>query len=358
MANESSVSLPASPRILIVRLSAIGDVIHGLPVANAIRDHLPDARLAWLVEDRASCLLRDHAALDELIEVPRGWLKSPRAILALRRRLLEFGAQIAIDLQGLARSAIAARLSGAKRRIGFGCEKAREGSRWLYTQRVRSTAEHIVDCNLELLRPLGIDLPEVRFDVPERPEDGLAADAAVSRAELESGFAIINVGAGWPSKLWRTDRHAAIARHLGENHQLPSVVTWAGQEEQAMARQVVASSDGWAKQASRTTLPELAALTRRAQLFVGSDTGPLHLSAAVGTPCVALFGPTSAKRNGPHGPNHIILESRPTEGAEPKQTRQARELMDLIPTATVRDACDEILRRRTVAEAEVEIAKP
>ena len=123
-----------------------------------------------------------------------------------------------------------------------------------------------------------------------------------------------------------------------------------------MARQVVASSDGWAKQASHTTLLELAALTRRSRLFVGSDTGPLHLSAAVGTPCVALFGPTSAKRNGPHGPNHIILESRPIEGAAPKRKRQARELMDLIPTATVRDACDEILRRRTVAEAE--IAKP
>ncbi|MHB8900022.1 MAG: glycosyltransferase family 9 protein, partial [Thermoguttaceae bacterium] len=159
-----------NPRILIVRLTAIGDVLHGLPVLCALRDRFPQAQIGWMVEGRAGTLLEGHPALDRLIAVPRFWLKSPGTIRQVRRALHEFAPEIAIDVQGLTRSALAAWLSGAKRRIGFGCEKGRELSRWLNTELVRSTAPHIIDANLELLRPLGVENPEVRFDLSENDE--------------------------------------------------------------------------------------------------------------------------------------------------------------------------------------------
>jgi len=331
------------PRILIVRLSAIGDVIHGLPVLNALRDRFPEARLAWVVEDRAAALLRGHPALDELVELPRGWLKSPRAVWRLRRRLRAFGPDVTVDLQGLTKSAIAARLSGAARRIGFGDEKGRELSRWFYTERVQTQSEHVIDCNLELLRPLGIDAPAVRFDIPERDADATAAEAMIRRAGLEDGFAVINPGAGWPSKVWPADRYAAVVHHLGRHCRLPSLVVWAGNQERAWAEQIVAGSGGHGRLAPRTSLRELAALCRRARLFVGSDTGPLHLAVAVGTPCVGLYGPMPAERNGPYGPKHVALQQMRFEGSSRQRRRASGELMEAIDAESVCDACDWLL---------------
>ena len=331
------------PRILIVRLSAIGDVIHGLPVLGALRERFPQARLAWVVEDRAAALLRGHPALDELIEVPRGWLKSPRTVWQLGRRLRGFGPDVTVDLQGLTKSAIAAWLSGARRRIGFGDEKGRELSRWLNTELVRTTSAHVIDCNLELLRPLGIESPAVRFDVPEQETDAAAAEAMIRQAGLADGFAVINPGAGWPSKVWPADRYAAVARHLGQHGGLPSLVVWAGAQERAWAEQIVAGLGGHGRLAPRTSLLELAALCRRARLFVGSDTGPLHLAVAVGTPCVGLYGPMPAERNGPYGPEHVALQEMRFEGSARQRRNASSELMEAIGVEMVCDACDWLL---------------
>ena len=148
-----------SPRILLVRLSAIGDVIHGLPVLCALRERFPEAHLSWVVERTAATLLKDHPALDELIVLPRGWLKSPGEVWRLRERLRGLRPDVTIDLQGLTKSAIAARLSGCRRRIGFGDEKGRELSPWLNTELVDAPAAHVIDANLQLLAPLGIHAP-------------------------------------------------------------------------------------------------------------------------------------------------------------------------------------------------------
>ena len=334
-----------SPRILIVRLTAIGDVIHAIPLLGALRERFPKAHLSWLVEGHAGCLLEGHRALDELIRVPRWWLKSPRAVAELRRRLLKLAPEVTIDVQGLSKSAIAARLSGAKQRIGFGDEKGRELSRLLNNRFVRATSRHIIDANLELLRPLGIESPTVRFDVPESENDGQSARRMILEAGISDRFAIINVGAGWPSKLWRPDRYGQVARHLGNNRGLPTMVVWAGREEYNMARQVVVASAGQAVGAPDTSLTELAALARRASLFIGSDTGPLHIAAAVGTPCVGLYGPMPADRNGPYGPQHVALQAMSMEGTSRQRRTASRQLMDAITVATVRDACDRILQR-------------
>ena len=334
-----------SPRILIVRLSAIGDVIHGMPLACALRERFPAALLAWAVQEQAAVLLRGHEAIDELITLPRGWLKSPATVWRLRRRLRGMRFDTSIDAQGLTKAAIIGWLSGARRRIGFGNTWGRELSRWLNTELVDTSAEHAVDRTIQLLLPLGIDPPEVRFKVPEHQIDRAAAEEMIRSGGVEAGFAIVNPGAGWPSKLWPTDRYAAVAEHLGRAWGLPTVVVWAGQQERTLAEQVVAGSGGYAQVAPPTTLTELAALARRSRLFIGSDTGPLHLAVAVGTPCVGLYGPWPAKRHGPYGPGHVALQEMFFEGPTRARRNAPPTYMEAINVELVCGACDQILKR-------------
>lgn len=333
----------ASPRILIVRLSAIGDTVQSMPIACALREQFPGAFLAWAVEERASQLLQGHEALDQLITVPHGWLKSPRGVWRLRRLLHGLRFDVAVEAQGLTKAAILAWLSGAPRRIGFGVPGGRELSRWINTETVDTPGPHVVQRNLQLLRPLGILSPTLRFNVPEHANDRQLAEQIACRAGVERGYAIINAGAGWPSKLWPADRFAAVAAHLGGAWNLPTLVVWAGPKEMETAQQIVASSQGQAQLAPQTTLPELAALARRAKLFISSDTGPLHLAAAVGTPCVGLYGPWPREVHGPFGPQHIALQKAWFKGSTRQRRTAPPQLMEAISVADVCEACDKIL---------------
>ena len=333
-----------TPRILIVRLSAVGDVIHAMPLANALRERFPKAFLAWVAASPAAALLEGHQALDELIVLPRRWMKSLARVLALRRRLRGYRFDLAIDAQGLAKSAGAAWLSGAPRRIGFGDQWGRELSRWFHTDLVRTKTKHTVDRTLELIEPLGIVRPPVRFCVPIFQPERETAARIVGEARIEGPFAIINAGAGWPSKLWPPERFAAVAEHLGRQWHLPAIVVWAGKEEQALAETIVAGSGGNASLAPPTTLRELAALSRRARVFISCDTGPLHLAVAVGTPCVGLYGPWPAEGHGPYGPGHVVIQKMTIYGSTSQRRHASRALMEAIDVPSVCAACDEVLR--------------
>jgi len=341
--------LSSSPRILIVRLSAIGDVIHGIPVACALREHFPKSHIAWMVEGRSADLLRGHKAIDEIINVPRGWLKSPAFVWRLRGQLRRERYDVAIDMQGLTKSALVAWMSGAKRRIGFSGWEGRELSTRLNNELVAATTRHVVDINLELLRPLGITSPTVRFDLPETSADRAMAERLVAESPLRGGFAVINPGAGWPSKWWPRDRFAAVARYLGEREATPSLIVWAGPQEREWAEEIVSLSQGNARLAPATTLTELAAICRRARLFIASDTGPLHVAVAVGTPCVGLYGPVPAERNGPYGPQHASIQKM----CLPTRSRERRtagpESMEAIGVADVCQACHRVLGQREEA---------
>jgi lipopolysaccharide heptosyltransferase I len=334
-----------SPRILIVRLSAIGDVIQGLPVLNALRDRFPRAMLAWVVEERAAELLRGHQALDELITLPRGWLGSLTTVRRLRRRLRALEPEIAIDVQGLTKSAVAAWLSGAGRRIGFGGRQGREFSKWFYTERLRPASQHRIECYLDLLRPLGIESPDVRFEIPDHRADRVAAKEVARQAGCQRGFCLINPGAGWPSKRWPLGRYAAVARHLDQTWGLPSMVIWTGVQGRAWADQIVCEADGHARLAPEMSLARLAALCRRARLYLGSDSGPLHLAAAVGTPCVGLYGPWPAETHGPYGPGHVAVQKMVCRGSTRKRRNASSKFMEAIDVESVCEACDRILRR-------------
>jgi lipopolysaccharide heptosyltransferase I len=336
-------------RILIVRLSAIGDVIHGVPVLCALREALPKAFIGWVVEGTSAAVLDGHPALDELIRVPRGWLKWPREIWGLRRRLQALSFDTAIDLQCLTKSAIAAWLSGAPRRIGKAGEHGREFSRWFHNELVVAGGQHVIEHYLKMLRPLGIDTPAVRFNLPEHAADALAAEQFIKAIGLVArGFAILNPGAGWPSKIWPAERYGELALRLWKSCGLPSVAVWGGNGELRLAEKIVAASNGQALLAPPTTMTELGALCRRAALFVGSDTGPMHLAAAVGTPTISLHGPSRAEWCGAYGPCNISLQVRYEDGSSNERRTADDSAMCAISVDMVAAACERLLKDQLV----------
>lgn len=334
--------IPDRPSILMARLSAIGDCIHTVPLATAVRRRWPQAHVVWVTQPGPATLLKGHPALDDLIVVPRDWMKSPAALSQLRTRLHQHHWDAAIDVQSLTKSALIAWLSGARNRIGFAAPQGRELSRWFNRTRVVPQQTHVVDRYLELLQPLGITQPPVDFALGPYTDQLPTVHRMLERYQLgPQRFALINPGAGWNSKLWPARRFGAVAKYLGHEHQLPSLVVWNGPEEHQAAGEIVAAAGGHAFLAPDTTLPQLAELTRRARLFVGSDTGPLHLAAAVGTRCVALFGPTDPKVCGPYGTGHRCVQSFLQD--QRGRRRAANDAMCAIEVHQVQDACQQIL---------------
>ena len=184
--------------------------------------------------------------------------------------------------------------------------------------------------------------------MPIDPSERETAAGIAREAGIDGELAIINAGAGWPSKLWPPERFAAVARHLGQKWQLPVVVVWAGADERALAQQIVAGADRHARLAPATTLRQLAALSQRARLFVSCDTGPLHLAVAVGTACVGLYGPWPAEGHGPYGPGHAVVQKMTIYGTTHQRRHAPRALMEAIDVPSVCAACDEVLGRPRV----------
>ena len=331
------------PRFLICRLSAVGDTVHTMPLAHLIKQRWPDAFVAWAVEKGPAPLVQSCPAVNETVVVPKGFLKSPGQLAQVRRRLRTLKIDVALDPQSLTKSAVLAWLSGAKRRIGFSRPIGREIAPWLHTTLVTPQETHVVRRYLEVLKPLGLRAEE-RDIVCDLPRDDVS-DSTIRRylaAMLPNqDFAVINPGAGWDSKVWPAERYAAVARQL----RLPSVVVWAGEKERAWAQQIVNDSEGKAHLAPETSLLELTALCRQARLFIGSDTGPLHVAAAVGTPCVAMYGPTRPEVCGPYGLGHIVLQAAVEDlGSARKTAGNISDAMLQITSEQVVNAC-----RRAVA---------
>ena len=264
--------------------------------------------------------------------------------MAPARRLHALKFDTSIDLQCLTKSAIAAWLTGAPRRIGKGGSDGRELSRWFHNELVACGGTHVIEHYLDLLRPLGIESPSVRFDLPERDDDARMADDFLRANGLTAGgFVLMNPGAGWPSKIWPAERYGELARRLAKSHGLASVAVWGVPSELPLAEQIVAASGGHARLAPPTSMTELAALCRRAALFVGSDTGPMHLAVAVGTPTISLHGPSRAEWCGAYGPDNIRLQVRYEEGSALERRQADDSAMRAIDVDMVADACDQLL---------------
>jgi heptosyltransferase I len=314
-------------RLLIVRLSAMGDVIHTLPAVHALREAFPQAHIGWLIEERWAELLcapgyprrGRRSALRPLVDEVhavnlKAWGGSLFSISTLQRAatiwndVREADYDAAIDLQGAMRSALLTRWSGAS--VVYGAAEPRESpaSLW-YTRKVVTRGRHVVEQNLSVARALvefpGETSPDVSCDLPHDPR----AEARIAQRLGERGigdFAILNPGAGWGAKRWPAERYGKVARKLADQG-VGSILNY-GPGEEELVRAAEAASGGTAR-AMSCTITELIALTRRASLFIGGDTGPLHLAAALRVPVVAIYGPTDPARNGPYGTRSIVLRS-------------------------------------------------
>jgi lipopolysaccharide heptosyltransferase I len=293
--------------ILVVRLGALGDLVHTIPAVAALRKALPGARIDWVVEERYRPLVDLVDGLDRVVPL-RG--RTLRAWTDVLQRLRQVPYDLALDFQGLMKSAVLARASGARRVAGFSIWHLREkGARPFYSETDAAdeitdpTEEHVIGKNLRLLRVAGVHTREVEFPIARVSS---AAAEAVIRDAAGRPYALVNPGAAWPNKRWPAERFGEVAAFLREVRGLESVVLW-GPDEEDLARTVASSSAGAARVAPPTTIADALELARAATLIVSGDTGPLHLAAAVGTPAVALFGPTDPRRNGPWSAADIVV---------------------------------------------------
>jgi lipopolysaccharide heptosyltransferase I len=335
-------------RILLVRLGSLGDIIHSLPVVASLRESWPHVRIDWLVDVQQRAILDLVPVVDRRIVVhpsARGFLS---AMGDLRRQKYDE----ALDLQGLWKSALLARGSGARRVIGFPREHLREpGARVFYSETCSAVAgPHVIQKNLSLLRTLGLDEEHLIVKFPFAIPQSMVPDEVRRLLHIRGGdgFALINPGAAWPNKRWRPDEFGRLAALIAERHGLRSAVLW-GPGEESLAHAVVAASKEKAIVTPPTSLGDLLALARAATVMISGDTGPLHLAAAVGTPVVALFGPTDPLRNGPWSESDISL-SRYTRCVCHYQRRCTRSTPCLFDIG-VEDVLDAIEVRLTRVRA-------
>jgi len=321
----------------------MGDIIHTLPAATALRQAFPEVSLGWVVEERWAELL---CTLPE----PRSGPRSPQRPLVdrvhtvntktWRRSLLstqtweqiaaglsELRAQryeVAVDFQGAVRSAVLARWSGAP--VVYGVAQPRENvASMFYTRQVIARGSHVVEQNLSLAEAVArrrLEMPKIEF-----PHDQAVETQCGDRLQHGIGdFVLLNPGAGWGAKQWPAERYGHVARRLAEDG-VKSLINF-GPGEELLMRAVESASEGTAKGIA-CSLTELIALTRRARLFVGGDTGPMHLAAALGIPVVAIFGPTNPARNGPFGTRSIVLRSPTSPTTHSRRSRPDPGMLEI-----------------------------
>jgi lipopolysaccharide heptosyltransferase I len=296
-------------RILLIKPSSLGDIVHAFPVVSAIKTQWPGSHITWVVKRQWADLVERAEGIDRIWPIDmtvRSWIREGRALRAQRFDL-------AIDLQGLFRSAILARFSGAPMRIGFA--NGREGSPWFYTRLVPvpNPDIHAVDRYLSVAAALGASLPQKpRFGF-RLPEKDMAAVRELCR---RSGFSVdkpwiaMNMGARWPTKRWPLASFAAVMDRLHETHRAP-VVMIGGADEREFTNKLRALTDRpFIDLSGEIPLGYLPALLSKATAMITNDSGPMHIAAALGVPVVAIFGPTSAARTGPYGDGHQVLTSR------------------------------------------------
>lgn len=353
-----SANVARTPQInslLVVRLSAMGDIIHTLPAVAALREAFPHVTLGWLIEERWAELLCT-------LRCPRAGRRSPERPLVdrvhtvktaeWRRSVFSFNTwqQVAvglselrgveydavIDFQGAVRSALLALWAGAP--IIFGDAQPRENAASMfYSRLVRTNRRHVVEQALDLTNSVVASLPRVenaakRNSRVEFPVDR-DAETKIDRLMADRRkFAILNPGAGWGAKQWPVGRYGTVARELARDG-ISSVINY-GPGEDELAEAVESASDGTARKIS-CSIAELIALTRRANLLIGGDTGPMHLAAALNIPVVAIFGPTNPARNGPYGTRSIVLRSASSMTDHSRRREPEQGMLEITPEEVV-----------------------
>lgn len=333
-------------RVLIVRLGALGDIVHTLPLAAALRRGLPRVGLDWVVDERHRAILDLVPAIDRVV-VFRSRRGAPwRAVTGLVRELRQQRYDAALDAQGLVKSSLVARFSGARRVIGFAPAHLRErGARVFYSETCDpGAARHVVARNLALATTLDVQAGPWEFPIAESSSSLVAEIRRGVGGGDDARFLLLNPGGGWPNKRWPAERFGELAYRVEQRHGLRSVALW-GSGDEPLARAVVARSGGTAGLAPPTSIADLVALSRAATLMVSGDTGPLHVAAAVGTPVVGIYGPTDPQRNGPWSPADVVVSRYAACGCRFK--RRCRRAQWCLADVSVDDVVRAVERRLT-----------
>ena len=345
-------------RLLVVRLGAMGDILHALPAVTALRQAHPHWVIDWVVEPRWRALLAAESdsirgdgpkpaqpLVDHLhLAATKVWRKAPLSsktfheINVLRSALRAGEYDAVIDLQGAIRSAIVARLSGCRRRIGE-AEPRERAARWLFTERVPTRGAHVIEQDVELASAIaGDDLSPLEPWLPVDAGAEAWAEAIIASTPGQPAV-LINPGAGWGAKRWPVERYGAVAQGLIDRGL--RVLVNAGPGEEPLA-EAIGEQTGGAATPLTCTLAQLIALTRRVALAVAGDTGPLHLACALGRPVVGIYGPTDPSRNGPFGTRFRVLRSPESRRDHSRRAEPEAGLLTIVPREVLR-AVDELL---------------
>lgn len=332
-------------KVLIVKLSSIGDVVHTLPALEALSQGFKkrgvEARIDWLVEEAASSVLKGHPLIDELIVVKRGWGRNLSANLKAASVLKEKDYDLVLDFQGLLKSGVWVFFSKGKRRAGF--SNARELSHLFYNEKLPAydIERHAVDRYLDLARYAGGQSTEAVF----RLDTDKASESLKKKLKakgVDGPFFVIVARARWATKMWKDDGFAELAKMLMDKKGLKAVFAGSPSDREGLDRLAKAAGKGAVNMAGETDLKELFELFRMARFAVTVDSGPMHIAAAAGAKTVALFGPTAPWRTGPYGKGHVIV--RKGLSCSPCFKRQCKEprCMSDITVEDVLDAVEKL----------------
>lgn len=303
MRNPELTALPK--KILIVKPSSLGDIVHSLPFLNALKERFPKAEIHWVIAKGFEDLLTGHPMVKKIWVINKDiWKKlsqitsSIHEIRILLKELRNERYDIVIDLQGLLRSGVITRATGSLVRIGF--EEAREGSRFFYTSKIEGGKDiHAVDRYLKIAAFLGCDITEVCFPLPLYAESSLVTRCSL----LSDDYAVIVPGARWKTKRWPPEKFGELSSLLP----IRTVIV-GGRGDKSIAKEILASSGGKSVSlVGKTDLKGLIEIIRGARFMVSNDSGPMHIAAALGIPVFAIFGPTDPLRTGPYGEGHTVI---------------------------------------------------
>ncbi|MEN8729286.1 MAG: lipopolysaccharide heptosyltransferase I [Desulfuromonadales bacterium] len=343
-------------KVLIVKVSALGDIVHALPVLAHLHAVQPDIVVDWLVESTFASLLEGHPLLRKAICLDtRGWRRqgsvaAVRGACAVGRQLRDEKYDVVLDLQGNSKSGLFTWLSGARKRFGFDASQARE---WLntlatnYKVSIPRECHHISSRYLRIARvafPGATDVP-LCGPLPVQQEAAQAISAMLEKHSLVRGkFLVAHYGTTWETKLWPLDRWIEFTRDQVVDKGRQLVLTWGNDVEKLAAERIYEACQSRAVIWPRGTMHELVALLAEARLVIGADTGPIHIAAAVGTPTVSLFRVTDSQRNGPPGDKHLRLQA-PMDCSPclRKSCDLDRECGHSITVASVQDAVEKLL---------------
>ncbi len=336
------MSHSGSLRLLVVKLSAMGDVIHALPAVNRLRRLLPNAQIHWLIAQRWSSLLEGIDSVDKVIPLPKGIGGYLETIKALR--LQKYHA--VIDLQGLLKSAVLTFGSGSPLRVGFDTAFAREPvASFFYNKKVSPQGSHIVEQLMDvaeeassLFTELGDGKDrEVIWGLDPSELEREWARRALLDLGIEGPFVVLLPGTGWKTKTWHPEKFCELAKLIDSYLSIPSLVLWGPGEDD-----LVPQDDGIFV-APPTSLREMMAILSMASLVVGGDTGPLHMAVALGVPVVGLYGPTLPERNGPYSQDSQVVVKDCPHGGQHKR-RCAEPCVESIPVEPVFEKVARLLR--------------